>query len=90
MALPDADFERKLTERLREEIRQNKSKLDEEYKRELQEEKRRIVNQAAREKDELKKENKLLQQEIARLKILMRHGGTGAQLMMQPPNSSSL
>ena len=44
LALPDKDFERKLTERLREEIKANKVRLDEEFKRELQEEKKRIVN----------------------------------------------
>lgn len=75
LALPDKDFERKLTERLREEIKANKIRLDEEFKRELQEEKKRIVNQAAREKEDLRNENKQLTQEIARLKILMRHGG---------------
>ena len=35
LALPDKDFERKLTERLREEIKTNKMRLDEEFKREL-------------------------------------------------------
>lgn len=75
LTLPDKDFERKLTERLREEIKANKIRLDEEFKRELQEEKKRIVNQAAREKEDLRNENKQLTQEIARLKILMRHGG---------------
>ncbi len=35
LALPDKDFERKLTERLREEIKANKIRLDEEFKREL-------------------------------------------------------
>ena len=60
LALPDKDFERKLTERLREEIKANKIRLDEEFKRELQEEKKRIVNQAAREKEDLRNENKQL------------------------------
>ena len=58
LSLPDKDFERKLTERLREEIKANKIRLDEEFKRELQEEKKRIVNQAAREKEDLRNENK--------------------------------
>lgn len=60
LSLPDKDFERKLTERLREEIKANKIRLDEEFKRELQEEKKRIVNQAAREKEDLRNENKQL------------------------------
>ena len=60
LSLPDKDFERKLTERLREEIKANKIRLDEEFKRELQDEKKRIVNQAAREKEDLRNENKQL------------------------------
>jgi len=43
LGLPDADFERKLTERLHDEIKANKAKLDSDYKRELQEEKKRII-----------------------------------------------
>lgn len=46
LALPHSDFERKLTERLREEIKVNKSQLDEEFSRELKQEKRRILTQA--------------------------------------------
>lgn len=42
--LSDYDFERKLTDRLRGEIKANKAKLDEEFKRELLREKKRIVN----------------------------------------------
>ena len=60
LALPDKDFERKLTERLREEIKVNKMRLDEEFKRELQEEKKLIVNQAAKEKEDLRNEKKQL------------------------------
>jgi vacuolar-type H+-ATPase subunit H len=78
LALPEKDFERKLTERLREEIKMNKQKLDEEFRREFAEEKKRIVNQATREKEQLKAENKQLTNEIQRLKVLMRHGGSGA------------
>lgn len=81
LALPHSDFERKLTERLREEIKANKAQLDEEFSRELKKEKRRILTQAQREKDELKAENKQLGYEIQRLKILLRHGG-GAQLAL--------
>lgn len=77
LALPEKDFERKLTERLREEIKMNKQKLDEEFRREFAEEKKRIVNQATREKEQLKAENKQLTNEIQRLKVLMRHGGSG-------------
>lgn len=43
LGLPDADFEKKLTERLHDEIKANKAKLDSDYKRELHEEKKRIV-----------------------------------------------
>lgn len=43
LAMPAAEFERKLAERLREEIKVNKQKIDEDFKRELQEEKKRIL-----------------------------------------------
>lgn len=80
--LPDADFERKLTEKLREEIRGNKERLDKEFRKEIKLEKKRIVNQAAREKEDLKNENRQLTLEIQRLKILLRHGVAGAQLLI--------
>lgn len=44
--LPEDQFERKLTERLREEIRANREKVDADFKRELMLEKRRILSQA--------------------------------------------
>ncbi len=44
LSLPEEDFERKLTERLREEIRANRERVDADFKRELMQEKRRILN----------------------------------------------
>ena len=35
LALPEEDFERKLTERLKEEIKANKARLDDEFRKEL-------------------------------------------------------
>ena len=35
LALPEKEFERKLTDRLREEIKANKAKLDDEFRKEL-------------------------------------------------------
>ena len=61
-----------MTERLREEIKANKMRLDEEIKKELAEEKKRLISQAAKEKEELKNENKQLIYEISRLKVIMR------------------
>lgn len=43
LALPASDFERKLTERLKEEIKANKAQLDEEFRKELKSEKKRII-----------------------------------------------
>lgn len=43
LAMPAAEFERKLADRLREEIKVNKQKIDEDFKRELLEEKKRIL-----------------------------------------------
>jgi len=72
LAMPNKEFERKLAERLREEIKMNKMKLDDGVKKELQEEKRRLIAQVAKEKEELKNENKQLVYEISRLKVIMR------------------
>ncbi len=61
LALSDADFERKLTDRLREEIRANRNRLDEEFKRELAEEKRKIKEKVRGEKEAIRKENKMME-----------------------------
>jgi hypothetical protein len=78
LSLPDADFEKKLTDRLREEIRANRARVDEDFKRELAEEKKRIVEKAKGEKEAIKRENKMMEQEIARMKVLIRSGAVNA------------
>ncbi len=82
--MPAAEFERKLADRLKEEIKVNKQKLDEDFKRELKDEKRRILAQSvrlyvcnsiqAKEKEELKNENKQLMYEIQKLKVMLKTG----------------
>ena len=68
------DIMRREGEKMRREVQQAKEKLEKEMRLKLTEERKRLGNLKIDEMERLKQDNKELQSEVARLKLVLKKG----------------